>query len=125
MNPAWQEDDSALAAPGHWQTIDFISDLHLQVAEPTTAKAWFDYMASPVHQADAIFILGDWFEVWVGDDDDDAFASLCTAVMRQRAKGVKGGKPCELFIMHTPSPLVIWSATMCMVLVARPIRSAP
>ena len=87
-----------------WQTIDFISDLHLQVAEPATAKAWFDYMASPAHQADAIFILGDWFEVWVGDDDDDAFASLCTAVMRQRAKGVKGaqggGKPCELFIMH-------------------------
>ncbi|MDI9334313.1 MAG: UDP-2,3-diacylglucosamine diphosphatase [Cytophagales bacterium] len=83
-----------------WQTIDFISDLHLQVAEPATAKAWFDYMASPEQQADAIFILGDWFEVWVGDDDEDPFVALCAAVMRQRAKGVKGGKPCELFIMH-------------------------
>jgi UDP-2,3-diacylglucosamine hydrolase len=78
-----------------WQTIDFISDLHLQVAEPATAKAWFDYMASTEgSQADAIFILGDWFEVWVGDDDEDPFAALCAAVMRQRSKRS------ELFIMH-------------------------
>ncbi len=84
-----------------WQTIDFISDLHLQVSEPATAKAWFDYMASADNNsADAIFILGDWFEVWVGDDDEDPFAALCAAVMRQRSKGVKGSKPCELFIMH-------------------------
>jgi UDP-2,3-diacylglucosamine hydrolase len=84
-----------------WQTIDFISDLHLQVAEPATAKAWFDYMASVDNQsADAIFILGDWFEVWVGDDDEDPFAALCAAVMRQRAKGMKGSKSCELFIMQ-------------------------
>jgi UDP-2,3-diacylglucosamine hydrolase len=69
-----------------WGRIDFISDLHLQVAEPATAKAWFDYMASTANAADAIFILGDWFEVWVGDDDTDPFASLCAAVMRQRAK---------------------------------------
>ncbi len=78
-----------------WHTIDFISDLHLQVAEPATAKAWFDYMASTEGtQADAIFILGDWFEVWVGDDDEDPFAALCAAVMRQRSKRS------ELFIMH-------------------------
>jgi len=77
-----------------WETIDFISDLHLQISEPATAKAWFDYMASPENSADAIFILGDWFELWVGDDDDDPFAALCTAVMRQRSKRS------ELFIMH-------------------------
>lgn len=79
----------------NWQTIDFISDLHLQVSEPATAKAWFDYMASTdSHSADAIFILGDWFEVWVGDDDEDPFAALCAAVMRQRSKRS------DLFIMH-------------------------
>ena len=78
-----------------WQTIDFISDLHLQVAEPAAAKVWFDYMASDAgHSADAIFILGDWFEVWVGDDDEDPFVALCAAVMRQRSKRS------ELFIMH-------------------------
>jgi UDP-2,3-diacylglucosamine hydrolase len=79
----------------NWQTIDFISDLHLQVSEPATAKAWFDYMASTdSDSADAIFILGDWFEVWVGDDDEDPFAALCAAVMRQRSKRS------DLFIMH-------------------------
>jgi UDP-2,3-diacylglucosamine hydrolase len=84
-----------------WERIDFISDLHLQMAEPATAKAWFDYMASAdEHSADAIFILGDWFEVWVGDDDEDPFAALCAAVMRKRATASKGNKPCEIFIMH-------------------------
>ncbi len=77
-----------------------ISDLHLQVGEPETAKAWFDYMASVALEADAIFILGDWFEVWVGDDTDDPFVMLCAAVMRQRAQGSKNSKPCDLFVMH-------------------------
>ncbi len=83
-----------------WETIDFISDLHLQISDSVTAKAWFTYMASAQHQADAIFILGDWFEVWVGDDDDDPFAALCAAVTRQRSTIGPSGKPCEIFIMH-------------------------
>jgi UDP-2,3-diacylglucosamine hydrolase len=86
-----------LVAPPQWRCIDFISDLHLQTNTPATAKAWFDYMAKPTKDgitADAIFILGDWFEVWVGDDDDHPFASLCAAVMRARAKFS------TLFLMH-------------------------
>jgi UDP-2,3-diacylglucosamine hydrolase len=55
-----------LAAPPHWHTVDFISDLHLQASEPATVAAWQDYLAST--EADALFILGDLFEVWVGDD---------------------------------------------------------
>ena len=43
---------------------------------------------------DAIFILGDWFEVWLGDDDDDPFVLLCASVMRQRAKTT------ALYLMH-------------------------
>ncbi len=53
------------AAP-HWQVIDFISDLHLQASDQATFLAWRDYLASST--ADAVFILGDLFEVWVGDD---------------------------------------------------------
>jgi UDP-2,3-diacylglucosamine hydrolase len=87
-----------LVAPQHWRCIDFISDLHLQTSQPETAKAWFDYMASTSLEADAIFILGDWVEVWVGDDDDHPFAALCAAVMRQRQR-VKT-KPCGLYLMH-------------------------
>jgi len=55
-----------LAAPDHWHTLDFISDLHLQASESATVEAWQHYLASTT--ADALFILGDLFEVWVGDD---------------------------------------------------------
>ena len=57
---------SALTAPKHWTAIDFISDLHLQRSDQLTFQAWRDYMARTT--ANAIFILGDLFEVWVGDD---------------------------------------------------------
>lgn len=56
----------ALQAPSHWRTVDFISDLHLQASEPATVAAWQQYLQTT--QADALFILGDLFEVWVGDD---------------------------------------------------------
>lgn len=67
-----------LRAPAHWQAVDFISDLHLQASEQATAQAWFDWLAQPVgSRADAVFILGDLFEVWIGDDVLDAPAHLC------------------------------------------------
>ncbi len=55
-----------LQAPAAWRSIDFISDLHLQESEPANFLAWRHYMQSTL--ADAVFILGDLFEVWVGDD---------------------------------------------------------
>jgi UDP-2,3-diacylglucosamine hydrolase len=71
--------DEIFALPS-WQCIDFISDVHLQESEPATFLAWRRYLEqSP---ADAIFILGDLFEVWVGDDclgsaqDKDLIARL-------------------------------------------------
>lgn len=51
---------------GELECIDFISDLHLQPSEASTFEAWARYMhATP---AKALFILGDFFEVWAGDD---------------------------------------------------------
>jgi UDP-2,3-diacylglucosamine hydrolase len=67
--PSWP----VLRAPTHWRRIDFISDLHLQDSEPATFSAWQDYMQST--QADAVFILGDLFEVWIGDDVVDRAVS--------------------------------------------------
>lgn len=55
-----------LQAPSSWRQVDFISDLHLQASEAATVQAWQDYMQST--RTDAVFILGDLFEVWVGDD---------------------------------------------------------
>ncbi len=56
----------ALEGGKDWHTVDFISDLHLQASEPGTFAAWQHYMQST--PASALFILGDLFEVWLGDD---------------------------------------------------------
>ncbi|MES2937872.1 MAG: UDP-2,3-diacylglucosamine diphosphatase [Pseudomonadota bacterium] len=79
--PAFQE----LQAPAGWRAVDFISDLHLQAGEPDTFDAWRRYMAAT--RADAVFILGDLFEVWVGDDAarEPGFAAECGAVLRDAA----------------------------------------
>ncbi len=75
-----------LTAPTAWQTVDLISDLHLQASEPATFEAWCQYMANT--PADAVLILGDLFEVWVGDDaaETDPFLQRCAQVLRQSAQ---------------------------------------
>lgn len=55
-----------MKAPAHWRCVHFISDLHLQSSQPETVRVWQNYLASTA--ADAVFILGDLFDVWVGDD---------------------------------------------------------
>ena len=70
----------SLQVPQHWERVDFISDLHLDVSEPSTFEAWAQHMAHT--PADALFILGDLFEVWVGDDTQDPFALQCVAVLK-------------------------------------------
>jgi UDP-2,3-diacylglucosamine hydrolase len=66
--------------------VDLISDLHLQASEPATFEAWRQYMANT--PADAVLILGDLFEVWVGDDaaETDSFLQSCAQVLRQTAQ---------------------------------------
>lgn len=83
-----------LAAPADWRTVDFISDLHLQEAEGQTFDAWQRTMAQT--PADAVFILGDLFEVWVGDDAvlPGSFEARCVEVLRAAAGHAK------IFFMH-------------------------
>lgn len=78
-------------APPHWHVIDFISDLHLQVSQGATFAAWRHYMLHT--SADAVFILGDLFEVWMGDDitqssdtPDGAFALQCQGILHTVAQ---------------------------------------
>lgn len=52
-------------APG-WHAIDFVSDLHLAPDLPRTVQAFTHYLQGT--QADCVVLLGDVFEVWVGDD---------------------------------------------------------
>ncbi|MEN9831998.1 MAG: UDP-2,3-diacylglucosamine hydrolase [Pseudomonadota bacterium] len=69
-------------APETWRTVDFISDLHLQDKETATFDVWQAYMQNTT--ADAVFILGDLFEVWVGDDavEHHSFLQRCATVLK-------------------------------------------
>ena len=74
----------AFNAPNDWQAIDFISDLHLAADTPRGFEAWSRYMRDT--RADAVFILGDLFEVWVGDDARfEGFEAQCAEVLRHAA----------------------------------------
>lgn len=53
-------------APASLGSIEIISDLHLAAQTPATLAAWKHYVEQT--QAGAIFILGDLFESWIGDD---------------------------------------------------------
>lgn len=72
-----------LTAPPHWRALDFLSDLHLQATEPATLAAFERYLQHT--SADGIFILGDLFEVWVGDDaaEPGSFEAHCGDLLRE------------------------------------------
>lgn len=62
--------------------ILLISDLHLQASSPASTRAFLDFLAGPARAASELWILGDLFEFWVGDDDlDDPFhAAIADAI---------------------------------------------
>ncbi|MBO9479946.1 UDP-2,3-diacylglucosamine diphosphatase [Salinisphaera sp. G21_0] len=61
----------------------FISDLHLTPECPAVARAFCHYLADRAPQADALYILGDFFEYWVGDDAMDDFQHDIAQRLRQ------------------------------------------
>ncbi len=73
----------------------FVSDLHLDAQEPAAGEQFIDFLRTRAVAAQALYILGDLFEVWVGDDDDDPYrARICAALAGLAAHGV----PC--YVMH-------------------------
>jgi UDP-2,3-diacylglucosamine hydrolase len=50
-------------------TTLFIADLHLCTEEPAITAGFLRFLAGEARQADALYILGDLFEAWIGDDD--------------------------------------------------------
>ncbi|UJB67094.1 UDP-2,3-diacylglucosamine diphosphatase [Acidovorax sp. YS12] len=86
MPPTVPRAEELTAAPA-WRTVDFLSDLHLDPGHEATVQALAGYLART--HADAIFLLGDLFEVWVGDDalaDPGSFESRCCALLAQAAR---------------------------------------
>ena len=55
----------------------FISDLHLEANRPEIGEQFLDFLDEEAADAEALYILGDFFEYWVGDDDpDEYYASI-------------------------------------------------
>ena len=49
----------------------FASDLHLSAHRPETTELFLRFLAGPAREADALYLLGDLFDYWIGDDDLD------------------------------------------------------
>jgi len=78
-------DIAQLTAPSHWQAIDLLSDLHLCEAMPRTMSAFLGHLEAT--DAQAVLILGDLFEVWVGDDQrHQAFEHSFAQALRQHSQ---------------------------------------
>jgi len=63
-------------------TALFISDLHLTAGDTETTRRFVDFMAGPARAARELYILGDLFEAWIGDDDDDPRLAPIIAALR-------------------------------------------
>ena len=75
---------ATIIAPQSWRAIDLLSDLHLAENTPRAFEAWATHLRHT--DADAVFILGDLFEVWVGDDMAElGFEARCVDVLREAA----------------------------------------
>ncbi|MDE2118231.1 MAG: UDP-2,3-diacylglucosamine diphosphatase, partial [Betaproteobacteria bacterium] len=73
-----------------------ISDLHLSAKQPRSTEVFLRFMQHTAPKAEALYILGDLFESWAGDDDlDDPFHLRITSALRTLAAGGT-----HLFIMH-------------------------
>ena len=76
-------------------SIFFISDLHLEQNKPHLTKAFENFINSKVNSHDELFILGDFFEQWIGDDNEDNFIKGIKNILKLKtAEGLK------IYFMH-------------------------
>jgi UDP-2,3-diacylglucosamine hydrolase len=73
----------------------FISDLHLDPERPAITELFLTFLDKRAARAEALYILGDLFEAWVGDDDD---APMNLAVCRALRACAKSGT--AVYVMH-------------------------
>ena len=73
----------------------FVSDVHLDASAPAAVEQFLGFIETHAAKAEALYILGDLFEVWVGDDDKDADKkAVISALRRLTARGV------ACFVLH-------------------------
>ncbi|MGQ7806467.1 UDP-2,3-diacylglucosamine diphosphatase [Hafnia alvei] len=69
----------------------FIADLHLSEQEPAITAGFLRFLQRDAYQADALYILGDFFEYWIGDDDPQPLHREIAAALRDLTAS---GVPC-------------------------------
>jgi UDP-2,3-diacylglucosamine hydrolase len=73
----------------------FISDLHIDASRPAITEQFLSFLSNEARRAEALYILGDLFESWVGDDAADPAQSAAMAALHSLTEH---GVPC--FVMH-------------------------
>jgi len=82
----------------------FIADLHLHPERPATVRAFYYFLEHIAQEAQALYLLGDIFEVWLGDDDDTAlYQDIINALTGVTQKGTR------VFFMHGNRDFLIGS----------------
>jgi UDP-2,3-diacylglucosamine hydrolase len=76
-------------------TTLFVSDLHLDALEPAAGEQFLQFLRLRAPACEALYILGDLFEAWIGDDDQDPHRALICQALRDLSTH---GVPC--YVMH-------------------------
>ncbi len=85
--------------------ILLISDLHLEEQRPDISRAFLRFLRERAVQAEALYILGDFFEVWIGDDGMSPFQHEIAAALRQLSE-----TGTQIFLMHGNRDFMIGQA---------------
>jgi UDP-2,3-diacylglucosamine hydrolase len=84
----------------------FVSDLHLSAERPHINRKFFEFVATTATQAEALYILGDLFEYWIGDDDiDDPLNAAVTDAL-----GTLATRHVRLYLMQGNRDVLIGQA---------------
>ncbi|MGM8225746.1 UDP-2,3-diacylglucosamine diphosphatase [Cellvibrio sp. ARAG 10.3] len=76
-------------------TTLFISDLHLHESRPAVTEAFYQFLRERAGNAEALYILGDFFDAWIGDDDDSPLNAATAHELRQLSD-----QGTAIFLMH-------------------------
>ncbi|QTN45384.1 UDP-2,3-diacylglucosamine diphosphatase [Ectopseudomonas mendocina] len=85
--------------------ILLISDLHLEEKRPDITRAFLLFLATRARQAEALYILGDFFEVWIGDDGMTPFQHEIAEALRELSEAGT-----RIYLMHGNRDFLIGKA---------------
>ncbi|MGE5453158.1 MAG: UDP-2,3-diacylglucosamine diphosphatase [Acidobacteriota bacterium] len=127
--PPFPSSPGSLHAPPSWRCIDFISDIHLDPGLPATTARLQRYLAST--PADAVLILGDLFEAWIGDDArQNGYEAQCVEMLAAAGQrlylGIMVGNrdfllgpdlisACHAHALSDPTVLHAWGQTVLLI----------